>query len=593
MASSYIVPGVYYAPRPRAQPRPVPRTDVVGFIGFEPRVQDGATPTQLFGSPPVGHAFRVDIIGFLLPPELLGGVRITVPAATDLLLSESVISIPIVPGGSILYALVAAWDSGGNAQWLVVPGPPSAFASSPAATDEDIAAAAAGLQWLRVADVHVRRSSDGASVLPVVLPALPPTRCNDWNDFVLQLGGLPVVDDGTLLARAVRAFFANDGARCYVETICRPRFDDADGLESAIAELVGIAGSSEREATGLERLLCVSEVAVVDAPDLYGRIVNPAPLTAPIPPLARNACFRCCNDILGGTTAVNAAGNSTAAGPIFADADVLAAQQAMLVRCASERWRVLLLLTAPVALDPLTGVFKGPDAGRAVAWRQQLSGVVDDLSASVAAFYHPWALTQDKVGAPIYELPPTALAAGIIARRDLARGPHIAPANERLTGVVGLSPTVDEATNAAIYAPPLNINPLRPFPGLGIQVWGARTLSNDVWMRFLPVRRCLSAIERKALAALRPLVFEANTPTLWFQITQAVLAILVPIFEAGALRGNTPEQAYFVRCDATNNPPETIALGQVLCEVGVAIAAPAEFIVFRVGRREGVVEVLE
>ncbi|MDR3698754.1 MAG: phage tail sheath subtilisin-like domain-containing protein [Candidatus Sulfopaludibacter sp.] len=593
MASPYAVPGVYYEPRPRAQPRPVPRTDVVGFIGFEPRVRDGATPTQLFGSPPTGHAFRVDIISFLLPPELAGGARLTAPAVTDLLLSESVVSIPIVPGGSIKYALVAAWDASRNVQWLVVAGPPSAFPNSPAATDEDIAAAAGGLKWLRIADIHVRRSSDGASVFPAVLPALPPARCNDWNDFALRFGGLPAVDDGTLLARAVRAFFANGGARCYIGAIRRPRFDDSAGLESALGDLVGIAGSSERDATGLERLLCIFEVAIVDAPDLYSRIVDPAARTAPVPRPASDACFRVCSAIAGPRTAVSAAGNYAAGGPVFADAGVLATQQAMLVRCAPERWRVLLLLTAPVALDPLTGVFSGPTAARAVAWRQQLDGVVDDLSASVAAFYHPWALTQDKVGTPVYELPPTALAAGIIARRDLARGPHIAPANESLVGVVGLSPTVDEATDAAIYAPPLNINPLRPFPGLGIQLWGARTLSGDLWMRYLPVRRCLSAIERKALAALRPLVFEPNTPLLWFQITQAVLAILVPVFDAGALRGDTPEQSYYVVCDATNNPPESIAAGQVLCEVGVAIAAPAEFIVFRVGRREGVVEVLE
>ena len=79
-----------------------------------------------------------------------------------------------------------------------------------------------------------------------------------------------------------------------------------------------------------------------------------------------------------------------------------------------------------------------------------------------------------------------------------------AGANERLVGVVGLSPPVDDKVNAAIYDPPFHINPLRSFPGLGVQLWGARTLSQDAWMRYLPVRRCLSAIERRVLAALRP-----------------------------------------------------------------------------------------
>jgi hypothetical protein len=570
----------------------MPRTDVVGFIGFEPRVRDGSTATQLLGTPPVGHSFRVNVISFQLPKALTNGLRLTVPAVIDLQLSGNPASIPIVAGGSIRYALVALWDASATVTLLVVAGFPSAepFAASP--TDEDVATAAAGMRWLRIADVEVRRSSDGLSVFPVVLPTLPPTRCDDWNDFVLQMGGILAIDDGTLLARSVRAFFANGGSRCYVETVRRPRFDDASGLADAIVDMVGVAGASEVEATGLERLLIVFEVAVVDAPDLYARRVDSEVRTFPMPPVDKAACFENCDDIVSGGT-ITATGSGAALGPIFDDDAVLNAQRAMLVRCAPERWRVLLLLTSPVQLDFSTGLYRGPDASRAKVWRQKLNNVVGDLESSVGAFYHPWALAQDKIGAPVFELPPTAFAAGVIARRDLARGPHIAPANELLIGVVGLSPAVDDATNADIYEPPMNINPLRSFAGIGIQLWGARTLSGDMWMRYLPVRRCLSAIERKAWAALRPLVFEPNTPTLWFQITQAMLGILTPIFNAGALRGATAAEAFYVRCDDTNNPPETIAVGQVLCEVGVAIAAPAEFIVFRVGRDEGVAEVIE
>jgi uncharacterized protein len=595
MASPYSVPGVYYEPRPRAlPPRPLARTDVVGFVGFEPRVRDGTKPTHLTGDPPAGHAFQVDVIGFQLPPELLGGVRASVPATTNLVLSQSEVPpIPIAPGGAIKYALAAVLGSDGKVHLVVAAGPPSTTEDAAAATDEDIAAVAAGHAWVRIADVAVRRSSNGLEVFPVVLPALPPTRCDDWNDFTLQLGGIPAIDDGTLLARSVRAYFANGGARCHVATIRRPCFDDADGMKAAIADLVGVAGASAAEATGLERLLRIFEVAIVDTPDLYARSVDPASRSLDLPPPDVAACFRCCDEVLDVRLGMSASGAHQAAGPLFDDAAVLDAQKAMLLRCAPERWRVLLLLAAPVELDPSTGVFRGPDAIRSTAWRMQLDKVVDDLPASCGAFYHPWALTQEKIGAPIVELPPTGLAAGILARRDIARGPHVAPSNERLIGVVGLSPPVDDAINAAIYGTPLNINPLRAFPGLGIQLWGARTLSADRWLRYLPVRRCLSAIERRALAALRPLVFEPITPTLWFQITQAVLGILVPIFNAGALRGDTAEEAFYVRCDDTNNPPETVAAGQVLCEVGVAIAAPAEFIVFRVGRREAVVELLE
>jgi len=595
MASQYSVPGVYYEPRPRAKPRPLARTDVAGFVGFEPRVRDGSTPSQLTGTPAAtGHVFRVDVLGFQLPASVFGGVRTTVSAAVDWVLSENPASIPMAAGGSIRYTLVAVLGEDGKLSLLSLAGPVSGSSQAAPATDADIEALTSQQRWTRLAEVEIRRSADGKQVFPTVLPTLPPTRCDDWSDFQLQLGGIPAQDDGTLLARSVRMYFANGGARCHIVTIRRPRFDDKQGMDLARDDLVGMAGASEAEAKGLERLLRIFEVAFIDVPDLYARRVDADPFKpVRLPPRDLAACFRRCDDTLGVRVGVEAGGEQASGGPLFGDDAVLAAQRAMLIRCAPERWRVLLLLTAPLALDPSTGVFRGPDAERAVAWRGQLNNTVDEQAASCAAFYHPWALTQEKIGAPIVELPPTALAAGIIARRDLARGPHVSPANERLVGVVGLSPPVDDKTNADIYDPPLNINPLRAFPGLGIQLWGARTLSADPWLRYLSVRRCLSAIERKALVALRPLVFESNTPTLWFQITQAILGILVPIFNAGALRGDTAEQAFFVRCDDSTNPPDTIEAGQVLCEVGVAIAAPAEFIVFRVGRREAVVEVLE
>ena len=93
--------------------------------------------------------------------------------------------------------------------------------------------------------------------------------------------------------------------------------------------------------------------------------------------------------------------------------------------------------------------------------------------------------------------------------------------------------------------------------------------------------------------SLDALVFEPNTPILWIQITQIVFNRLLSIFEEGGLRGESPEQAFYVRCDTGTNPTDQLEAGRVLCEVGVAIAAPAEFIVFRLGRREGVVEVVE
>src|SRR5260370_36581735 len=112
-------------------------------------------------------------------------------------------------------------------------------------------------------------------------------------------------------------------------------------------------------------------------------------------------------------------------------------------------------------------------------------------------------------------------------------------------------------------------------------------------MQFLNVRRAVSAIERRCKAALDVLVFEPNTPFLWAQITQSVVGVLMAMFESDGLRGAQPSDAFYVRCDASVNTPDTIADGQVICEVGVAVAAPAEFIVFRLGRKDGDRQVVE
>ena len=345
----YAVPGVYYEPRPRALPRPLARTDVVGFVGFEPRVRDGTHPTQLIGA---GHVFRVNVTGFQLQPAQLKGTRATVPSTPDFILSQAETGIPIAAGGSITYALVAKLRDDGKLELLTVAGAAAPTETPVAATDNDIiAAVGTDKTWVRIADVHVRRSTDGKQVFPTIFSALPPTRCDDWKDFELQLGGIPAIEDGTFLAHSVRAYFANGGSRCHVVTIRRPRFDDTEGMAAAIADLVGIAGASETEATGLEKLLRIFEVAVVDTPDLYARSVEPLAGTFILPPPDVAARFRCCDDSLSVRLGASATGTSAPAGPLFDDDAVLEAQEAMLWRCAPERWRVLLLLAAPVALE--------------------------------------------------------------------------------------------------------------------------------------------------------------------------------------------------------------------------------------------------
>jgi hypothetical protein len=620
MTIAYEVPGVYYEPRPRAPEAPAVRTDVVGFIGFEPRVRDaGSALTGPEGAPPVGHVFRVDVAGFQLVVDDAGTAAV-VPRET-VTLSRNVAAIPIAAGQSAAYAIVAA-GRGPVLSLVVVPG-----SLGPSGTERppDDAAIDAGVPKprRRVADVVVRRELNALFVTahPSEWRAargrraggLRLTRCDDFRDYELAFGA--IVDDGTMLGPAVREFFANGGRRCWIATVRRPSLIDALELERAREDMIGVRGAGDAVATGLERLLLRPDVTIIDAPDLYARRIDRRTRTINLPPSERDACFTRCPLIPTGTaTGVDA---EPAWAPVYATDPlydgiqtnaVFDAQKQMLARVVPERWRALLLLSVPMRPDGGGGRYVTPTDTDASDWVAQfdrlvkLEGFVNDTTEmSGGALYWPWARYQAQLDAPVVELPPSAYAAGIIARRDLRRGPQISPANETVRDAVAVAFPFSDTMHGRLYSPPPDgngrpvpsVNVFRAFPGYGIQLWGARTLATEAWLRFIAVRRTLTAIELRMKAALDPLVFEPNTSSLWLQVTQIAFGVLLPLFESGALRGERPEEAFYVRCDASVNPPEAVARGQLLIEVGVAVAAPMEFIVFRLGRREGVVEVLE
>jgi len=266
---------------------------------------------------------------------------------------------------------------------------------------------------------------------------------------------------------------------------------------------------------------------------------------------------------------------------LFTDTEVLRLEQAFIERCDRERWRLFALVTAPPSLS----------RDRIVQWRQSLGHFES------AALYWPWLLAQPLPGAPVVERPPIGAVAGVFARRDRLLGPHAAPANERIADAVGLQTAISDEDHAALYSAGINV--LRSFSGRGIVVWGARTLAWDEAAveqpatKHVNVRRCLSAIERNVYVIGQREVFEPNGPLLWIRLSQSIASHLMTVYRSGALLGSSPAEAFFVRCDETTNPQESIDRGELLVEVGVAIAAPAEFIVFRMGRREGTISIQE
>jgi len=135
---------------------------------------------------------------------------------------------------------------------------------------------------------------------------------------------------------------------------------------------------------------------------------------------------------------------------------------------------------------------------------------------------------------------------------------------------------------------PIGINCIRKFPGRGIRVWGARTLAlTDPSWRYINVRRLFNYVEASIERATQWVVFEPNDPILWGKIRRDVNSFLRTVWLSGALFGNTPDEAFYVKCDLELNPPETRDLGYLFIEMGLAPVKPAEFVVFRISQWAG------
>jgi phage tail sheath protein FI len=214
------------------------------------------------------------------------------------------------------------------------------------------------------------------------------------------------------------------------------------------------------------------------------------------------------------------------------------------------------------------------DTGTVVGQRGLLDG-------NDGALYHPWPWAAGPSGTLGY-VPPCGHVAAVYARSDATVGVHRAPANEVLDGVLDLQTDLTEADAAALTA--AGVNCLLARPGRGIRVWGARTLSRDPAWRHVGARRVLLTVGRWLERFLQGTVHEPHDLRLRVRVMREVSAYLESLHGVGALRGRTPDEAFFVKCDAETNPPELTAAGVLVTTVGLALAAPAEFLVLRITR---------
>ncbi|MFC9930798.1 phage tail sheath family protein [Streptomyces sp. NPDC127190] len=242
-------------------------------------------------------------------------------------------------------------------------------------------------------------------------------------------------------------------------------------------------------------------------------------------------------------------------------------QLAVISHCEQMGDRVAVLDTPP-----------GLTAQQVRTWRNDEAG----YDSRYATLYYPWVKVFDPAAGRTATVPPSGHIAGVWARSDAERGVHKAPANEVIRGAVDLEIRLSKGEQDLLN--PIGVNCVRAFPGRGIRIWGARTLSSDPAWRYLNVRRLFNYLEESILLGTQWVVFEPNDDRLWSSIRRNVTAFLTEEWRRGALFGRTAEEAFYVKCDRDNNPQTSIDQGRVVCEIGVSPVKPAEFVVFRLAQ---------
>jgi len=241
--------------------------------------------------------------------------------------------------------------------------------------------------------------------------------------------------------------------------------------------------------------------------------------------------------------------------------------------------RAFLLVDAPPNVSTVQS---------AVDWKTTHLAVSD---ANGAAFFPRLRLPDPLNNYQLRTFAPSGVVAGVYARIDSTRGVWKAPAGTEATlnGVQSMVYKLTDPENGVLN--PLGLNCFRTFPVYGSVLWGARTLvgadaQTSQW-KYVPVRRMALFLEESLYRGTKWVVFEPNDEPLWAAIRLNVGAFMHDYFRKGAFQGQTPDEAYFVKCDSETTTQSDIDKGVVNILVGFAPLKPAEFVVIQIEQLAG------
>ena len=354
-----------------------------------------------------------------------------------------------------------------------------------------------------------------------------------------------------------------------------------DGVKSLTPnDFIGTLDPLADDRQGLSVLDRVDAVGIICLPDIHIRPVL-IPDAPPVEDPSLDPCLPKTGEL---SAAIPKISPTLEQPPSFSQEQIFTIQRALVEHCERHQDRVAIL-------DAVlrSGSEQSLTIAEILKWRSRF-----DSERGFAALYYPWVRVVDPLklrGNPVRTIPPCGHIAGLYARSDFTVGVHKAPANGELFWAEDVTVVINDDQQAILN--PDGINCIRAFPGRGIRVYGARTISNNPDWRYINVRRLMSMIEEAVDESTQWAVFEPHDFNLRRSLILSVSGFLETIWRQGALVGGSPEEAYYIKCDDTNNPPEIVDQGKIITDIGVAPTHPAEFIVFRVGRTIEELEIVE
>ena len=264
-------------------------------------------------------------------------------------------------------------------------------------------------------------------------------------------------------------------------------------------------------------------------------------------------------------------------------ADVPKVQAAMLDFCA-KRLDMFAILDAP------GGRLMSTSANNSIGLYRTGSLGVDSYWG---AMYYPHLKVQKTSGSrQTVTIPPSGAVAGLYSRVDAIGAPNGGVASSpagygdlgSIRNVSGLEFDVSDSLHGDLNTMGINVIKIveRANGALpGALVLGARTLSNVDEFRYINTRRMMTFVEKNIKRLGKPYLFRNNGPRLWRELTSDIESFLREEFQAGNLAGNSVNESFFVKINATTNTADNIKKGILVGEIGVALLRPAEFVVFR------------